>query len=375
MGKIVGVEKKPRKGKRDGELYWRVYWTPYRGANKVYRWVQADTRQEAYHKRQQLMLEYDKKSDTSELSSDFGTMLTELKRSLDSDKRPTKTINQYERVFNRVFGDFKKIYEAKHSVSITDLSKIEYSYFFEYKDYFMLVLKRETGWHNELIRIKSILNHLRRKKFCNRELVYDVREELKTPPSNTVPYRDIPESILDKLFVYIKKDRHDYYLLYRYMFLTGRRPRETTLYEKTDVEGGIIDPICLRIRKEITKTRTESVVFLKSEERSVGQEELQAIIKEALRGNNTRWLFRNKNNYRCSVDKIYQYLKETSKKVIGIEITPKYFRKWHHTHRIQKDMKNAMALSGLKDVKVAMRHYNYGSAEGQAKVLAKPDGK
>jgi hypothetical protein len=370
MGKITGVAKKPIAGKRDGLLHWRVYWTPYKGAEKLNRWIVAPTRLDASHELKKLMATYGGKVKDSGLPSDFGLMLTELKKSLNSDIRHTKTVQQYEKVFNRVFVDFKVIYEAEHKVSIASLPQIDYTYFVEYKDYFMLKLKRERGWHNELIRIKSMLNHLRRKKFCSRELVYDVREELETPPSNTVPYRDIPESTLDKLFAYIRKDRPDYYLPYRYMFLTGRRPRETTLYERTDVEGGVVDPILLRVRAEITKTKTDGEVHLKSKEK--GLEELQSVIREALRGNNRKWLFRNRHNRRCAVDKLYQYLKETSKNIIGVTVTPKYFRKWHHTNRMKKDMKNTMALSGLKDVKVAMMHYNYSSAEGQAKVLAKP---
>jgi len=368
MTKIIGVAKKPILGKRDNLLHWRIFWTPCRGAKKTYRWVIAQTRMDAYHQLKQLMTEHSAKVNELGSLTGFGLMRDELKNCLNSDNRPKKTIQQYEKVFNRVFVEFKAIYEEKHKVSVTSLSQIDYSYFVEFKDYFMLKLKRDKGWHNELIRIKSMLNHLRRKKFCSRELVYDVREELPTPPSNTVPYQDISDTDLQKLFTYIKKDNPDYYLPYRYMYLTGRRPRETASYAPTDVEGGIIDPTLLRIRKEITKTRTDGILYLKSNEK--GLEELQSIIKEALRGNDTDRLFRNRHGRKCSVDKLYQYLKKTSKEVIKVAITPKYFRKRFHTKNISKDMKSAMAISGLKDTKVAMKHYAYTSPEGQAKVLA-----
>lgn len=363
MAKISGVAEHPVTGKRDGLRHWRVYWTPYKGSNKIYRWVQANTRLDAYYKRQQLMAEYDGKIKGSALSTDFGMMLTELKKSLDSDKVSVKNKQQHEKIFNRVFGDFKKIYEAKHGVSVTNLFKIDYSYFIEYKDYFMLILKRERGWHNELIRIKSMLNRLRRKKLCSRELVYDCREELPTPPSNTVPYQDTPNSELEKLFSYIKKDRYDYYKPNRYMYFTGRRPRETTLYLKSDIVGGAVDPKELRIRKEITKTKRDGVIYL--------QGEIKDLIKEAMRNNKAKWLFPNRHGRRCSVDKLYEYLKRTSKEVIGIEITPKYFRKRFHTKKIPISMKDAMSISGLKDVRVAMEHYDYTTPEGQAKILDK----
>ena len=38
---------------------------------------------------------------------------------------------------------------------------------------------------------------------------------------------------------------------------------------------------------------------------------------------------------------------------------------------IPLSMKDAMAISGLKDTRVAMEHYAYSTPEGQAKILAK----
>ena len=362
MAKISGVASKPRVGKRNGKLYWKVYWTPCKGAKKIYDRVEAGTKRDAYYKLEKLKAQRQGGEYNAELS-DFGIMLQELERSLVADGRPIKTRQQYAKVFNRVFGDFKKIYEARHKVSITGLHQIDYTYFIEYKDYFKVDLSRERGWHNELIRIKSLLNHLRRKKFCGRPLVYDVREELPTPPSNTVPYKNIADTDLEKLFAYIKKDRYDYYKPLRYIYLTGRRPGETTRYLKEDVVGGAAEPRELHIRAEITKTKRAGVLYIKND--------LLPLIRDALRGNNTIWLFPNRHNRRCAVDKLYQYLKKTSKEVMGAEITPKYFRKRYHTKYMPKDMKNAMAVSGLKDVKVAMTHYNYSSAEGQANVLEK----
>lgn len=362
MGKIVGVTKKPRRGKKDGKLYWHIYWTPCRGSRKIYRWVQADTRSDASDIRQDLMAEYKGKGNDAGLPTDFYKALEELERTMRGDGRPTKTIKLYQGTFKRVFEDFKNLYEAKHKKQIASLLQLDSSYFHEYKDWFVLDLGRTRGWRDELIRIKAILSKLRMKKLCRRELLYDVREELPTPSSNTVPYHDIPDSILDKLLAYIKKDRYDYYKPILYMYLTGRRPRETTLYLKDDVVGGVVDPRELRIRREITKTKRDSVIYL--------QGKLKDLIMDTLRNNRTKWLFPNRHGRRCSVDKLYQYLKKTSKEVIGIELTPKYFRKRFHTKMIPISMKDAMSISGLKDVRVAMEHYDYTTPYGQGKILA-----
>lgn len=362
MAKIIGVGKE-RVGKRDGKRRFLVYWTPARGKAKVFRWVQAETRMDAYHIRQQLMAGYDGTTTNSSpaVPTDFDGALEELRRTLKGDNRPIKTVQLYEGTFNRVFVDFKKVYEAKHKTTTTSLFQIDASYFHEYKDYYTIDLKRK--WRAEIIRLKSILTKLRMKKLCNKELLYDVREELHTPTSEPMPYLNISEAVLDKGFAYIKRHRIDYYRPYRYMYLTGRRPGETSLYEKRDVFPSITDPQELHIRKEITKTKRDSVIYLTGE--------LKTLIQDALRGNSTKWLFPNRHNRKCWKDGLYKYLCRVSKKVMGVQISPRYFRKRFHTTKIPISMKDAMAVSGLKDTRVAMEHYAYSTREGQAKILAK----
>lgn len=230
-------------------------------------------------------------------------------------------------------------------------------YFIEYKNYYCLDLKRPKGWRAEVIIVKSLLNHLRRLKYCSKELVYDVREELPTPRGTKRAYPELYDTQMDELFAYIKKNRYDYYRPIRYMALTGRRVGETTLYKKDDVILKGLEPIRLQIRPEITKTRRGSVIF--------PQGELSDLIKETLRNNNTKWLFPNRKDRKCWKDGIYKYLKRVSEKVIGMAITPHYLRKRFLTKNIPISMKDAMAISGLEDTKVAMEHYAYTTPEGQ----------
>lgn len=359
MDKIVGVGRE-RIGK-DGKKRILVYWRPAKGMAKVFRWVEAETRLDAHYKRQKLIAGYDGSDNDSSLPADFSKALEELKRTLEGDNRPKKTVQLYTGTFNRVFVDFKKVYEAKHRVSITSLFQIEASYIHEFKDYYTIDLKRK--WRAEIIRIKSILTKLRMKKFIEKDLLYDVREELHTPTSEPLPYLNIPDTELEKIFSYIKQHRIDYYRPYRYMYLTGRRPGETSLYEKRDVIPTITDPEELHIRKEITKTKKDSVIYLTGE--------LKTLIQDSLRGNSTKWLFPNRHNRKCWKDGLYKYLRRVSKKVIGVQISPRYFRKRFHTKKIPISMRDAMSISGLKDTRVAMEHYAYSTPEGQAKILAK----
>jgi len=201
------------------------------------------------------------------------------------------------------------------------------------------------------------------KKSIKKELLYDVREEMPTLTSEPLPYINLPVTDLDKLFSYIKQHRIDYYRPYRYMYLTGRRPGETCLYEKTDVIPTTIEPKELHIRKEITKTRRDSVIYLTGE--------LKTLIQDSLRGNSTKWLFPNRKNRKCWNDGVYKYLRRVSERVIGAQLSPRYFRKRFHTTKIPISMRDAMSISGLKDTRVAMEHYAYSTPEGQAKILAK----
>jgi len=97
------------------------------------------------------MAGYDGSANGSGLPADFGKALEELKRTLEGDNRPKKTVQLYTGTFNRVFVDFKKVYETKHRISITSLSQIESSYVHEYKDFYTIDLKRK--WRAEIIRI------------------------------------------------------------------------------------------------------------------------------------------------------------------------------------------------------------------------------
>ena len=367
MDKIVGVGKE-RIGK-DGKKRILVYWRPAKGKAKIFRWVQAETRSDAHYKRQDLMAKYDGNANGSSLPADFGRAQEELKRTLEADGRPKKTIDLYDGTFTRLFIDFKKVYETKHKVVITSPLQIDSSYIHEFKDYFSVDLDRKDGWRAELIRVKSIIKKLKVKKLCTKELLYDTREELPTPESNEVPYEDMSKDLLDKLLVHIKRDRPDYYKPIYFMRLTGRRPQEVTFYEKRDVRGGAANPQELHIRKEIAKSKrnVSNIIYLHKSPK------IQGLIRDALRGNDTKWLFPNRCGRRCQDSGIYKYLIEVSEEILKRKISARFFRKRHFTKKIPMSPKDALAIAGSTDIKVALRHYAQTDPESQAKVLEKDD--
>ncbi len=66
------------------------------------------------------------------------------------------------------------------------------------------------------------------------------------------------------------------------------------------------------------------------------------------------------------------YLKEASNKILGMEITPHYFRHRFLTEcgKANVPMADVMNISGIKDIKVIIGYYSHITEEGQNKVLA-----
>ena len=359
MAEIIGVRRK-RIGKRDGKTYFEVYWTPYRGANKVFKWVKANTALEASYKRRDLMAQ---NQSNASCSDGFSELRAKLIDSIKRDTKNKKTISQYINTIDRLFEEYRhndRTYNFRKEKfpNIKDPQELTPKYIEEYCNWY----SRFSNLRSELIRVKSISTRLYRLEVISRELLDRIRG-IPTPEGKEKPYMEISDTKIEELSTHIKKDRPDYYKPIYFMFKTGRRRGEVCLYEKEDVIREGFKPVSLSIRAEITKTQTAGKIHF--------DKDLSKLIHAALVKNNTKWLFPNRKGRKCNPDKVCQYLKATSKKVIGIEITPHYFRKRFHTKSSGLDMKDRMAISGLRDPKVLLKHYEFSTPEGQAKVLEK----
>ena len=200
--------------------------------------------------------------------------------------------------------------------------------------------------------------------YCEKDMIERLREE-RRPRANKKDYPDISKDKMAELFSFIKKDRPDYYACLYFMLRTGRRRQETTLIRKSDVVLKDGRPIAINIRAETTKCKEKVPLrFIDGD--------LEALIRRALDCDKSQWLFQNRLGRRSTPDRICEYLKEASRNVIGIELTPHYLRHRFFTEcaKANVSITDAKAISGIKDSKVLLDYYSHSTVDGQAQVLA-----
>lgn len=322
---------------------------------------------EAYNKRLVDLTEKRKElespfENTERLSANFSQAWEKLNASLLADNLPPKTVHHYKKTFGRIFDDFRN----KAYPHIQSFNQLRLSFFEEYKSYYVNDLARPRGWRAELGYVKTIIGRLYRLGYCSKELLESLKE-LKKPQANKKDYPNIPASKIKELLQSIKQEGSAYYCPIYFMCRTGRRVNEVTLIERKDVEWQGLRPTKINIRAETTKMKvTAPLVRL--------DPELEQIVKESYNINSSRktvFLFPNRLGRKCSPDKLREYLKEKSEKIIGVEITPHYFRHRFLTEcgKAGVPMIDVMSISGIKDVDVVVRFYSHNTEEGLSKVL------
>jgi len=329
--------------------------------------IEAESLTEAYNKKLQDMLEKKKNismllDNGERLNAGFSDAWERLHADLAADNLPKKTIQHYARTYNRLFNDFLRLKFPE----IQNFNQLALLVFKEYKSYYVNDLDRTKGWRAELIFVKSIIRRLYGLGYCNKELVESLKD-IKKPHSNKKEYLNIPNSKIKELFQIIKQDRPDYYYPLYFISRTGRRINETTLIERKDIEWKGFNPIRLNIRAETTKTRQKAPLQRLDQD-------LEKIISESYKiglKHKDLYLFLNMWGRKCTPGKVREYLKRVSKKVIGIEITPHYFRHRFLTEcgKASVPIVDVMAISGIKDINVIVKYYSHSTEEGQEKVL------
>ncbi|MDD2927475.1 MAG: site-specific integrase, partial [Candidatus Omnitrophica bacterium] len=249
---------------------------------------------------------------------------------------------------------------------LQSFNQLRLSFFEEYKSYYVNDLGRPRGWRAELGYIKTIIQRLYRLGYCSKDLLESLKE-IKKPQPNKKDYPNIPASKIRELLQSIEQEGSAYYYPIYFMCRTGRRVNEVTLIERKDVEWLSLRPVKINIRAETTKMRvTAPLVRL--------DPELEQAVRESYNINSSRktvFLFPNRLGKKISPDDLRIYLKEKSKEIIGLEITPHYFRHRFLTEcgKAGVPMVDVMSISGIKDVDVLVRFYSHNTEEGLAKVL------
>jgi hypothetical protein len=304
------------------------------------------------------------------LSADFSKARQDLLEGLfdkNGKPLPIKTKQKYEKVFERMFVDFRVL---KHP-NLNTPHRMSLRFIEEYRNFFCgektneadkFHLGRHRGWRSEIIIVKAILRRLYKLGYIKADLILSVREEIPRPKANKSPYIELSDSQMKDMFNVMKQERPDFYNLARFQNTTGRRVEESTKIEKTDVKWNGLILERLSIRSETTKMKEDAPIWIFAD--------LKDIVRNAYINSSKHkipCLFLSRKNKKINQRKYNDYLREVSRRVMGVEITTKYFRKRFMTEcqRRRIPLEDAMAVCGLKDKEVALQHYSYSNKAGQ----------
>ena len=134
--------------------------------------------------------------------------------------------------------------------------------------------------------------------------------------------------------------------------------------------GGINQPLRINIRPSTAKNRRKDQVDL----HPVKDTALKAVIINAFnRSNllNSPYLFCNKSGRQISSTNQEVYIKKVSQRVLGFNLSAKYFRKRYVTlcGIAKVPLKDAMRRSGHRDVDVFVTHYQQPTTDGLGVVI------
>ena len=337
-----------------------------KGGMRFWETVEASSMQEASNMRAELITQKLKELETPEteklrLTADFSKVWLGISEGLVG--MPKKTYLRYQKIFWRMFRDFKGL----KFPYIQNPNQLTLSFFEQYKNYYCNELGRPKGLRGELIYVKAIMKRMYKLGFCSEKIIKDIAEHIKKPKPNKKQYPEITSSKINELLAFIKKDKPDYYRPIYFMKRTGRRVEETTLIERRDVVWDGIKPIKLNIRAETTKT-DEYAPLNKLDP------ELETLINQAYKESSkykAPYLFLTKRSKKFNQRRICEYLKDVSEKIIGTKITSHYFRHryWVECGKNGVPIVDAMAISGNKDPDVVIAFYSHSTNDGLAKVL------
>ncbi len=334
------------------------------GARKQYR-ICASSEKEAYLKKISDMAEYQKKMALPEgerqgLTADFSEIWERLEGDLVAENRLIKkTRGRYKNTYWRMFGDFRE----KYFPYVKSPKDLTLPFFRGYRNYYANDLGRPGGLRSELIHVKAIMKRLYMLGHCSKELLESLKE-LKKPPAKKKAYPEISKSDIDKLLSTIKRDRPDYYGVIYFIKRVGRRINESTLIEKRDVVLNGFRPVAINIRAETTKRKEKApLTYL--------DEDLEKYIRRVLSNNKTKWLFPNRLGNRCYPNRVRDYLKTMSRKILGIGLTPHYFRHRFCTEcgKANVPIADVKTISGITDTKVLLEFYSHSTQTGLKQVL------
>lgn len=355
MAKVSGVGKERIiSGNKYFPIYFRFNGQRYNTS------VKSESKLDAYHQLQAWQAEVmTRPRSTASGEVDYEIIREALRKDVSADTDVKKTVNRYVLIFDRLFVDFRQ----KHYPGLSGCSGLPIGFFRTYKSHF-------TGtWRAELIFIKAIMKRLVELGYSTEADLKQVRS-LPTPEGNPKPMPKASDNQIQDLLEYARKSRPDFYKPIRFMSMVGRRAGETCAIMKEDVSMNGINPLIIQ-----TKPKTAKIKKVMPPPIYLDDSELNSLIRSALANNQTPWLFPHRNGGRIPPNYLWKYLRKTSREVIGVSITPHYFRKLFLTKANRGGLnRDSMAMANIKSMNVMMKHYVETTPEGQAKVLEKNRG-
>ena len=358
MAEINGVGK-PRE--ISGKLYYPICYR-FKGQEIINTSVKANSPRDAYRKLQERIADFHSRPRSAiNAEADFDVVREKLRRDVNTDIEAKKTRQRYINIYNRVFVEFRE----KHYPALKRCSNLPVGFFKAYKSYFREDLKKtEGGLRAELILLKAIMNRLKELGDCTDEDLRQVRA-IPTPEATPKMMPKHSDKQIQDLLKYIKKDRPDYYKPIKFMYMVGRRVAETCAITKDDITTDGLKPLSIQTQPSTTKKKKQipPLIYL-------DDPELNALVRSALANNKTIWLFPYRKGGKIPPNYLWKYLSKTSLSVIGVKITPHFFRKSFLTRANRGGLnKDSMAMANIKNAGVVMKHYVETTPEGQAKVL------
>lgn len=305
-------------------------------------------------------------------SAGFDEIWGELEGACKAMRLVPKTIGGYKKRFYRLFCEFPEdiglTIKSPEALSESYLNRYLSWYVNDYKS--KVQIKENPA--SEANVIKILLGRLKKLGFLSRSRYEEVKNFVTLSDNEDEYYPNLSNSALSKFFEYMEKDNSSYYDFFIFLLLTGRRPMETAqiLRESVDWEIEGKKPLRINIVALTAKNKKRDQIEL----HEVGDIKLKAVIMNAWnrsRRLKSPYLFCNKFGRKVSSTNQEVYIKKISKKVLGIQITAKYFRKRYCTECGIKGVpsRDGMARSGHRDIVVFVKHYQRPTQDGIRAVI------
>jgi len=359
MSRYKGIRKiKNKKG--------NTYEISYQVAGKRYQYrVTADSQKEAdYIRTQDIASRIEKNKNKFQEIADVPIEMAYEKfiDSIIADGRDRKTIYHYIRTFGRLYFEFRE----KEFPEIQSVNQTSVPFLNQYKIFFVNTTGNHGLWA-EVTFVKAMIRKMIGLGLIRPEFERELKKFDKPPKGDQKEFPIISDYKFKKFFRVVKKERPDMYPLLFYIFSTGRRIEESTLIEKKDLEinGFRVE----RIRIKIQTTKQKKKLHLRCIEDSFATFLFRTYV--ANKNKKCPYLFVNRSGNKFHPNRVRDYLADVSERVLEERITPHYFRHRAMTlcSRNGVGIRDAMAITGLMSIDIALKYYTHETEEGVEKGL------